>query len=108
MPINGYFREIANPAGQAFLAKADPCGARDIAARCASVLAGSGVGTAPRMSAGGLRLRDSRPQAASNRTGPRRVILSVLRVRYSSDRSGNPIVAGERTDSYAINYPAVQ
>jgi hypothetical protein len=38
----------------------------------------------------------------------RRAVLDFFRVRCSANRSGDPIVAGKRPNSYAINYPELQ
>src|SRR6185312_4457835 len=37
-----------------------------------------------------------------------RAVLCFLHVRCSADRAGDPIVAEERPDYYAINYPELQ
>ena len=38
----------------------------------------------------------------------RRAVLDFFRVRCSGNRSGDPIVAGKRPNSYAINYPELK
>jgi len=38
----------------------------------------------------------------------RRAVLDFFRVRCSANRSGDPIVAGKRSNYYAINYPELQ
>jgi hypothetical protein len=55
------------------------------------------------------RLKDgSSEQAIEALPLSRRAVLYLFRVRCSANRSGDPIVAEERPDYYAIDHPELQ
>jgi hypothetical protein len=54
------------------------------------------------------RLKDQRREGHRGVPTVRRAVLCFLHVRCSANRSGDPIVAGKRPNSYAINYPELQ
>jgi hypothetical protein len=54
---------------------------------------------------GGIASKISGGEAIEALPLSRRAVLDFFRVRCSANRSGDPIVAGKRPNSYAINYP---
>ncbi len=57
---------------------------------------------------GGIASKISGEEAIEAFPLSRRAVLQLFRVRCSANRSGDPIVAGKRPNTYAINYPELQ
>ena len=57
---------------------------------------------------GGIASKISGGEAIEAFPLSRRACSNFFRVRCSANRSGDPIVAGKRANSYAINYPELQ
>ena len=57
---------------------------------------------------GGIASKISGGEAIERLPLSRRAVLYFFRVRCSANRSGDPIVAGKRPNTYAINYPELQ